>query len=116
MSKKSIELAPGTVVSDEYLSRSVRYVLINDELSNLLGQILTIVDASITEPNQLKAIKDLIKQRFSDKIHGTFWDYCYRNDYQFTDPFVRCNVLEGTAKHSEMEYHRASGQMPPLNG
>jgi hypothetical protein len=119
MSKKQIELAPGTVVSDEYLSRSVRYPLINDELSNLLGQVLTVIDASVTEPTQLKAIKDLIKARFSEKIHATFWDYCYRGAFQTiidADTYLRSMIVDGTAKHSEMDYVRpATSPRPPLD-
>ena len=39
-------------------------------LSNLKGEILTIIDASVADPRQLKAVKDLIHNRFS----GTRWD------------------------------------------
>jgi hypothetical protein len=39
---------------------------INDNLSGLLGQVLTIVDAA-TEGDKNKAMKDLIKQVFSAK-------------------------------------------------
>jgi hypothetical protein len=40
--------------------------LVGDNLSHLMGEILTIVDAS-TEGEKNKAIKDLIKGKFSDK-------------------------------------------------
>jgi len=43
---------------------------IDDFLSNLRGEVLTIIDASVTEDRQLKAIKDLVHNRFN----GTRWD------------------------------------------
>ena len=41
--------------------------LVNSNISDLLGKILTIIDASISEPIQNKALKDLIKEKFSNK-------------------------------------------------
>ncbi len=105
MSKKQYKLAPGgPAVADEYLSRGVRYPLITHELSHLLGQVLTVIDAAITEPNQLKAIKDLLKSKFSDKMYGIFWDYCYRKEFDISQPYFRSMLIESLVKHSEMEY------------
>lgn len=39
-------------------------------LFNLKGEILTIIDASVADTRQLKAIKDLVHNRFN----GTRWD------------------------------------------
>jgi len=41
------------------------YVIEN--LRELLGSVLTIIDASIADPMQNKAIKDLIRDKFSNK-------------------------------------------------
>lgn len=41
---------------------------ITDHLRFLLGRVLTIIDSSIVDPKQNKAMKDLIKGEFIDKI------------------------------------------------
>lgn len=43
------------------------YSFISAELRKLLGKMLTIVDASIGEPKQNKAFKDLVKQTFVEE-------------------------------------------------
>jgi len=43
---------------------------VDSRLSNLKGEVLTIIDATIVDPRQLKAVKDLIHGRF----FGTRWD------------------------------------------
>lgn len=40
------------------------------DFSHLMGEILTIVDASITDPVQRKAIKDMVKSRFRSKLEN----------------------------------------------
>jgi hypothetical protein len=50
--------------------------LVSDNLSHLMGEILTIVDASI-EGDKNKAVKDLIKSKFSEK-HVWFADLAWK--------------------------------------
>ena len=38
------------------------------DLSHLMGEVLTIIDASITNQVQQKAVKDMIKSRFRSKL------------------------------------------------
>lgn len=38
----------------------------NDDVNFTLGRVLTIVDASIADPVQRKAVKDLVKGEFTD--------------------------------------------------
>jgi repressor of nif and glnA expression len=95
MSKKNIGL-PVPKKGEVYTSRSVRYPLITDELSMLMGRVLTVIDASIADKEQLKAIKDLIRERFSNVIHERFWDYCYRKEYRPLGPIEEDNIVEGT--------------------
>lgn len=45
---------------------AIKVELINDNVSHLLGEVLTIIDAS-TEGEKNKAIKDLVRRAFSDK-------------------------------------------------
>lgn len=45
-------------------------VYINDGLSNRLGRVLTIIDASIADPEQRKALKDLIRDGWWGPTNG----------------------------------------------
>ena len=42
----------------------IHYQQIEWELGNLVGRILTIIDSSVTDPIQRKAMKDLVKSEF----------------------------------------------------
>lgn len=44
-----------------------RASFIHDNLDHLLGEVLTVIDAAVTEPTQNKAIKDIIRKHFSKK-------------------------------------------------
>ena len=57
----SISLEELSKLSDKpYFSSN----LVTEILKRLTGKVLTIIDASITEPKQNKAIKDLIRNKF----------------------------------------------------
>jgi viroplasmin and RNaseH domain-containing protein len=43
------------------------YAFIQEEFSKVLGKVLTLVDASISEKNQNKAFKDIIKNYFAEE-------------------------------------------------
>jgi len=49
-------------------SKVMNYYLLENDAKNLSGKILTLIDASIADKQQNKALKDLIKQRFRDYI------------------------------------------------
>jgi hypothetical protein len=49
-------------------TQSLPLSAITAQLRFLQGSVLTIVDASYASPEQNKAIKDLIKQSFSEKM------------------------------------------------
>lgn len=44
-----------------------RYDFVQDNLNNLLGQVLTVVDASV-DGEKNKAVKDLIREKFHSKM------------------------------------------------
>jgi predicted outer membrane repeat protein len=48
--------------------KALSYSFLMDTLRKLMGKTLTIIDASILEKQQNKAIKDLIRNAFSDEI------------------------------------------------
>lgn len=48
--------------------KEVNYYRIENSIKNLSGQILTIIDASISDKQQNKAIKDLIKHRVCERL------------------------------------------------
>lgn len=57
--------------------KEVGYFRIEDSFRHLAGKILTIIDASISDKQQLKAIKDLIKKDFwieIDKWQQYYWE------------------------------------------
>lgn len=74
--KNQIKIKNGVITGD-YASEQEFFIdekantfkpsAINQELSSLLGEILTIVDATLVDVVQNKAVKDIIKSRFSDK-------------------------------------------------
>lgn len=41
---------------------------VNAHLSHLMGEVLTVIDATIDEERKLKATKDLIRDKFSSKM------------------------------------------------
>lgn len=81
MSKKQKKPESVRLGSDEYVSRLLRYPLINQEISGLLGKVLTVIDASIADPVQNKAVKDIVREHFFNLMQGTLWDYCYRKAF-----------------------------------
>lgn len=48
------------------------YLEIESQLRHLLGEVLTIVDASYTSDLQRKAVKDLIKNAYSAKMSWVY--------------------------------------------
>lgn len=62
------------VIKDE--ERAVKFERILDDVKDLSGKILTIIDASVVDPKQNKAIKDLIKTDIN-KFLGWYENICY---------------------------------------
>ena len=58
------------------------YTFIFKELRMMLGKVLTVIDASITEPKQNKAIKDIIRNTFID-------EYSFLSDMIYGDMIKR---------------------------
>lgn len=48
--------------------RELPYSVIEFQVKSLMGEVLTVVDAALPMGEQKKAIKDLIKDRFSAKL------------------------------------------------
>lgn len=54
-----------TVVGDRIITEPTFYPsVVGRHLNQLLGEVLTLIDASIIEPTQRKAVKDMIKEKF----------------------------------------------------
>jgi len=64
------------VVKTEGEERAVRFGRLRDDIKDLSGRVLTIVDASIADKTQNKAMKDLIKSQFA-RILGRYEDICF---------------------------------------
>ena len=65
MSKESVSVE---WMSNEFKKVKFSGVWITDQVRFLLGRVLTIVDASVVDPKQNKAMKDLIKGEFIEKL------------------------------------------------
>ena len=64
------------VVFKEDDERAVRYFRLEDDIKTLAGRILTVIDASIIDDRQNKAMKDIVKGH----IHKFLYQYqemCY---------------------------------------
>jgi len=64
------------VVKIDGKERAVRFERLKDDIKDLSGRVLTIVDASIADKTQNKAMKDLIKSQFA-RILGRYEDICF---------------------------------------
>lgn len=70
----------------------------HEEVKYLLGRVLTIVDASITDPTANKAVKDLVKGEFND-----IWNNRLRD-------IILCN-FRGLAKDLEDDFGKSDHAM-----
>lgn len=52
--------------------RVMRFSMVAFHLRHLTGEILTIAEASISDPARLKAVKSLIRDKFSAKINWVY--------------------------------------------
>jgi len=58
---------------DKRESTAFEYSYLVSELKNLLGQVLTLMDATLTDERQLKAVKDIIREQFATKM-SDLWE------------------------------------------
>lgn len=49
------------------------YSYVCTQIKKLLGQVLTVIDASYTNEKQLKAVKDIIRNHFATEL-GELWE------------------------------------------
>lgn len=56
--------------------RVLHYYFAEGEIRHLMGQILTIVDATLPDPKQNKAVKDLMKHKARIAI-SSLQNYCF---------------------------------------
>lgn len=61
-------------------SRGLRYGIIIDELSDLQGKIMTLVDATFSDIEQRKAQKDMLRSIIYTKMDD-FRKYCYADQF-----------------------------------
>lgn len=71
-------------------NKLVEYGFVQKELKNILGKVLTIIDASIIEPIQNKAIKDIIRNEFIDEY------------YHLSDMLIDQKFMEKAMKAQDM--------------
>ena len=82
-----------------------KYHFIGENLSFLMGQILTIIDASVIG-EQNKAVKDLIRGKFSETqtyFYDMSWKPKIENENEGHEP--RCNWEDGLIPYTEGVKH-----------
>lgn len=107
----SIEIAASTVDGKtqvplaEVKHAAAEYSLIEMRLNRLAGEILTIVDATIVSKTQNKAVKDLIRQKFSE-------------EFGFFSELLIKGIIDETLTHienmSDAEWDEHMKQNPPV--
>lgn len=65
MSKKTLTVEE---LSEKFKAKEFTGTWVCDQLRFLLGRVLTVIDASIADPRQNKAIKDVLKGEFINKL------------------------------------------------
>lgn len=65
---------PG-VIAESVGGYSINFDSIRHQLRSLKGEILTVIDASMADPIQRKAIKDLARKAFRDN-DCCIWEMC----------------------------------------
>lgn len=66
-----------TIPLEKEMGEEVRYTLIQKEIQNLTGKVLTLLEATVDDERKLTAVKDIVKEYFSSnikKIHNFFYD------------------------------------------
>ena len=84
MSKDKIPPMEMKTEGDEALENSqylASYLRIEGFIKNLSGEILTIIDASVVDGEQKKAIKDLVKGRIRNTLNS-FQLFCFEGKRQ----------------------------------
>lgn len=59
---------------------SMSYYTVENYLKYLSGQMLTVVEATTTDPEQRKATKDIVKKFFSDAMLNVYHDVVNRGE------------------------------------
>ena len=72
MSKKIKEMNPIDISSKIKELNGLGYDGINSQIRHLMGDVLTVVEASYPEGKQLEAVKSLIKSKFSAKLSWVY--------------------------------------------
>ena len=70
---------PFAEVPEKEGERAVRYHRIEDDIKDLSGRILTIIDASFVNEAQNKAVKDLIKNQIREFLFR-YQSFCTPNE------------------------------------
>jgi hypothetical protein len=105
--------SPTTSFSDSPLQKFMWKLqgLSDDTMNDNLGKVLTLIDASITDKEQNKALKDLIKQVFYDSELEA-----HRRRTALVGKFIKVNKLpiklEDYMEQAMKEYHAEDNNVP----
>lgn len=72
-------------------SNGLKFGLLYEEMDNLTGKLLTIIDASIADKEQCKAVKDLIRDKVWEK-REQLRDLCFRKDLDLNESYAQ-NII-----------------------
>ncbi len=116
-------IVPGTeltipVREDDYAldegERLLTHSFFMDSMRRLMGKTLTIVDASISDREQKKAVKDLVRNMFSDEMeHEGSWAY----DQEVLARQAEASMPEDPAEWESVSIEEALGvvENPPMS-
>lgn len=82
MSKQKVLVSGENRVYDPFVKvsegeRAVKYYRLESDIRDLTGKILTIVDASVSDEKQNKAIKDLVKENIRQFLNW-YQEICFK--------------------------------------
>ena len=84
-------------------------VVVQNLMRKLSGKIFTLLDASLTNEKQLKAIKDIIRNHISD-TYGEMANLCYGNQYtDYCNEQAEMMTEEELSKLPEVSLEEAIG-------
>lgn len=78
------------------------YEFISAEIRKLTGQVLTVIDASISDERQLKAVKDLIRNHFADELNS-LWETSEGSWQETVEGSLEEALKNGTLQEATLE-------------
>lgn len=83
-------------------SSAFDYSVVCNQIKRLLGQVLTVIDASYTNERQLKAIKDIVRNHFSNEL-SYLWKVSENDWEKIIEDSFEDSIKNGTLQEATLE-------------